>query len=160
MRTSSDNPIRASEAEELVTQLIWLTNRLSVRAIAAFRPLGVSAIGARIVNVLEETPTLRASALSSRIAVDPAATSRALKDLKAQGCVYADVHRRLGLTEKGIRLRDEVDALSHDLYVGLTAGFSHDERRALFAGLARLRKNFAALPTLEFDPEPSAPQTS
>jgi DNA-binding MarR family transcriptional regulator len=142
------NALGIPETTALANELIWLTNRLSARAIIAFRPLGVSAIGARIIAVLEKEASVRAAGLSADIDIDPAATSRALKGLKAQGLVYADEDRRLGLTDSGARLREDVAVLSEDLYRGLTTGFSSGERRELLTYLMRMRQNLPALSAL------------
>jgi DNA-binding MarR family transcriptional regulator len=155
-RARPDDAEWAADATALAHGLTWLSNRLSARAVEAYRPFGLSAVGARVIRVLGETPSVHAAALSARIDIDPAATCRALKSLKERGWVYADEHRRLALTDSGLRLRDEVAALSEEMYRGLTLGFSAADRRQLTTYLMRLRENLPALSVLAGAVDPRA----
>src|ERR1700749_5027999 len=104
----------ARRSAVIATRVNWLSSKLVSTATATFGELGLGFLNARIILALGRRPQITAARLAEVIGVDPAAVSRALRELKARKLVdeaKAPV-RSLSLTVDGQHLRGQVEAIS------------------------------------------------
>jgi DNA-binding MarR family transcriptional regulator len=118
----------------------WLSSRLVTTATATYGELGLGYLNARIIMALGRRPQITAARLSEVLGVDPAAVSRALRDLKAQGLVEEAQGpvRSLALSRDGADMRARVEKLSEAREVRLLRGFSEEEADRVLEFLERM----------------------
>ena len=124
----------------IATRVNWLSSKLVTTATATFGELGLGYLNARIVLALGRRPQITAARLAEVLGVDPAAVSRALRDLKAQALVEESPGpvRSLQLTAAGLVMRDRVEVLSDAREERMLKGFTSDEADRLMDYLERM----------------------
>jgi DNA-binding MarR family transcriptional regulator len=118
----------------------WLSSKLVSTATATFGELGLGFLNARIILALGRRPQITAARLAEVIGVDPAAVSRALRELKARKLVEEAKGpvRSLSLTQDGQLLRTKVEALSDAREARMLHGFTEAEADKMFQYLERM----------------------
>jgi DNA-binding MarR family transcriptional regulator len=124
----------------IATRVSWLSSKLVTTATATYGELGLGYLNARIVMALGRRPQITAARLSEVLGVDPAAVSRALRDMKAQGLVEEAQGpvRSLALSRDGADMRDRVERISEAREIGLLRGFSDEEADRVLEFLDRM----------------------
>jgi DNA-binding MarR family transcriptional regulator len=109
-------------------------------ATATFGELGLGFLNARIILALGRRPQITAARLAEVIGVDPAAVSRALRELKARKLVdeAKGPVRSLSLTVEGQHLRAQVEAISDAREARMLQGFTEAEADKMFQYLERM----------------------
>jgi DNA-binding MarR family transcriptional regulator len=109
-------------------------------ATATYGELGLGFLNARIILALGRRPQITAARLAEVIGVDPAAVSRALRELKARKLVEEAKGpvRSLSLTEDGRLLRTQVETISDERETRMLHGFSDAEADKMFQFLERM----------------------
>src|ERR1700761_6747029 len=77
----------ARRSSVIATRVSWLSSKLVSTATATYGELGLGFLNARIILALGRRPQITAARLAEVIGVDPAAVSRALRELKARKLV-------------------------------------------------------------------------
>jgi DNA-binding MarR family transcriptional regulator len=124
----------------IATRVNWLSSKLVSTATATFGELGLGFLNARIILALGRRPQITAARLAEVIGVDPAAVSRALRELKARKLVdeAKGPVRSLALTVEGQHLRGQVEAISDAREARMLQGFSEAEADKMFQYLERM----------------------
>lgn len=124
----------------IATRVNWLSSKLVTTATATFGELGLGYLNARIVLALGRRPQITAARLAEVLGVDPAAVSRALRDLKALKLVEegSGPVRSLSLTPDGSVMRDKVEKLSAAREQRMLRGFSEEEADRVLDYLERM----------------------
>jgi DNA-binding MarR family transcriptional regulator len=118
----------------------WLSSKLVSTATATYGELGLGFLNARIVLALGRRPHITAARLAEVIGVDPAAVSRALRELKSRKIVEEAKGpvRSLALSQAGAALRTQVEAVSEEREARMLRGFSEEEADRMFQFLERM----------------------
>ena len=130
----------ARRSSVIATRVNWLSSKLVSTATATYGELGLGFLNARIILALGRRPQITAARLAEVIGVDPAAVSRALRELKARKLVEEAKGpvRSLSLTEEGRLLRTKVEAISDARETRMLQGFSDAEADKMFQFLERM----------------------
>ena len=130
----------ARRSSVIATRVNWLSSKLVSTATATFGELGLGYLNARIVLALGRRPQITAARLAEVLGVDPAAVSRALRDLKARKLVdeAKGPVRSLSLTADGQHLRGQVEAISDEREARMLHGFTEAEADKMFQFLERM----------------------
>jgi len=130
----------ARRSAVIATRVNWLSSKLVSTATATYGELGLGYLNARIVMALGRRPQITAARLADVIGVDPAAVSRALRELKAKSLVdeAKGPVRSLSLTPAGQSLRAQVETVSNAREDLLLKGFSEAEADRMFQYLERM----------------------
>jgi DNA-binding MarR family transcriptional regulator len=130
----------ARRSSVIATRVNWLSSKLVSTATATFGELGLGFLNARIILALGRRPQITAARLAEVIGVDPAAVSRALRELKARKLVEEAKGpvRSLSLTQDGQLLRTKVEALSDAREARMLHGFTEAEADKMFQYLERM----------------------
>ena len=128
-------------------RLSVLSNRISLDIAALYgERFGLNVTEWRILAVLGRYPSLSATDVAERTAMDKVAVSRAVTSLLASGRLkrrlHGDDRRRsvLQLSAKGYRVYDEVAPLALEYERRLLEGLQPDERSALDRLLSRMEE--------------------
>jgi DNA-binding MarR family transcriptional regulator len=118
----------------------WLSSRLVSTATATYGELGLGFLNARIILALGRRPQITAARLAEVIGVDPAAVSRALRELRSRKLVEEakGAVRSLSLTPAGAILRAQVETISAEREARMLRGFSETEADEMFQFLERM----------------------
>ena len=124
----------------IATRVNWLSSKLVSTATATYGELGLGFLNARILLALGRRPQITAARLAEVIGVDPAAVSRALRELKARKLVdeAKGSVRSLSLTPDGQLLRTQVEAISDARETRMLEGFTEAEADKMFQYLERM----------------------
>jgi DNA-binding MarR family transcriptional regulator len=124
----------------IATRVNWLSSKLVSTATATYGELGLGYLNARILLALGRRPQITAARLAEVIGVDPAAVSRALRELKARKMVEEAKGqvRSLSLTADGQMLRGHVEAISDARETLMLRGFTEAEADQMFQYLERM----------------------
>jgi DNA-binding MarR family transcriptional regulator len=124
----------------IATRVNWLSSKLVSTATATYGELGLGFLNARIILALGRRPQITAARLAEVIGVDPAAVSRALRELKARKLVEEAKGpvRSLALTPDGQLLRSHVETISDERESRMLHGFSEAEADKMFQFLERM----------------------
>jgi DNA-binding MarR family transcriptional regulator len=130
----------ARRSSVIATRVNWLSSKLVSTATATYGELGLGYLNARIVLALGRRPQITAARLSEVIGVDPAAVSRALRELKARNLVdeAKGPVRSLALTAPGQALRAQVETISDARERLMLKGFTEAEADKMFQFLERM----------------------
>ena len=130
----------ARRSSVIATRVNWLSSKLVSTATATYGELGLGYLNARIVLALGRRPQITAARLAEVIGVDPAAVSRALRELKARKLVdeAKGPVRSLSLTPEGQALRGQVETVSLARETLMLKGFSEAEADKMFQYLERM----------------------
>ena len=117
-----------------------MSSKLVSTATATYGELGLGFLNARILLALGRRPQITAARLAEVIGVDPAAVSRALRELKARKLVEEAKGpvRSLSLTPDGQQLRTQVEAISDARETRMLQGFTEAEADKMFQYLERM----------------------
>lgn len=117
-----------------------MSSKLVSTATATYGELGLGFLNARIILALGRRPQITAARLAEVIGVDPAAVSRALRELKARKLVdeAKTQVRSLALTKEGQALRVHVEAISNERESRMLSGFTEAEAEKMFQYLERM----------------------
>jgi DNA-binding MarR family transcriptional regulator len=117
-----------------------LSSKLVSTATATYGELGLGFLNARIILALGRRPQITAARLAEVIGVDPAAVSRALRELKARKLVdeAKGPVRSLSLTPAGQLLRTHVETISDQRETRMLHGFTEAEADKMFQYLERM----------------------
>jgi DNA-binding MarR family transcriptional regulator len=130
----------ARRSAVIATRVNWLSSKLVSTATATYGELGLGYLNARIILALGRRPQITAARLAEVLGVDPAAVSRALRELKARNLVdeaKAPV-RSLSLTPAGQSLRGQVETVSNARETLMLKGFTDAEADQMFRYLERM----------------------
>jgi DNA-binding MarR family transcriptional regulator len=115
-----------------------LANKISVTASATYRPrFGVGVTDWRVIAQLAAEPWIAPVRIAELTGLDKAAVSRSLCFLRKEEVVEASgqepPRRRslLALTEKGLKLHDQLVEAARERELRLLAGFTEEERARL-----------------------------
>lgn len=124
----------------IATRVNWLSSKLVSTATATYGELGLGYLDARIILALGRRPQITAARLSEVIGVDPAAVSRALRELKHRKLVEETrgTVRSLSLAPDGEALRTQVERISEEREGRMLRGFSEAEADRLMDYLERM----------------------
>ncbi len=124
----------------IATRVNWLSSKLVSTATATYGELGLGFLNARIILALGRRPQITAARLAEVIGVDPAAVSRALRELKARKLVdeAKGPVRSLSLTPDGQLLRTHVETISDQRETRMLHGFTEAEADKMFQYLERM----------------------
>jgi DNA-binding MarR family transcriptional regulator len=130
----------ARRSSVIATRVNWLSSRLVSTATATYGELGLGFLNARIILALGRRPQITAARLAEVIGVDPAAVSRALRELRSRKLVdeAKGAVRSLSLTPAGAALRGQVEALSDERETRMLDGFTEEEADQMFQYLERM----------------------
>lgn len=130
----------ARRSSVIATRVNWLSSKLVSTATATYGELGLGYLNARIILALGRRPQITAARLAEVIGVDPAAVSRALRELKARKLVEEAKGpvRALALTADGQLLRGQVEVISVAREERMLRGFSEAEADLMFQYLERM----------------------
>ena len=130
----------ARRSSVIATRVNWLSSKLVSTATATYGELGLGYLNARIILGLGRRPQITAARLAEVIGVDPAAVSRALRELKARKLVEEAKGpvRSLSLTDDGRLLRGHVEAISEAREACMLRGFTEAEAEKMFQYLERM----------------------
>ena len=130
----------ARRSSVIATRVNWLSSKLVSTATATYGELGLGFLNARILLALGRRPQITAARLAEVIGVDPAAVSRALRELKARKLVEEAKGsvRSLSLTPDGQLLRTQVEAISDARETHMLHGFTEAEADKMFQYLERM----------------------
>ena len=130
----------ARRSSVIATRVNWLSSKLVSTATATYGELGLGFLNARILLALGRRPQITAARLAEVIGVDPAAVSRALRELKARKLVEEAKGpvRSLSLTPDGQQLRTQVEAISDARETRMLQGFTEAEADKMFQYLERM----------------------
>ena len=130
----------ARRSSVIATRVNWLSSKLVSTATATYGELGLGFLNARILLALGRRPQITAARLAEVIGVDPAAVSRALRELKARKLVEEAKGpvRSLSLTLDGQQLRTQVEAISDARETRMLQGFTEAEADKMFQYLERM----------------------
>jgi DNA-binding MarR family transcriptional regulator len=130
----------ARRSSVIATRVNWLSSKLVSTATATYGELGLGYLNARIILGLGRRPQITAARLAEVIGVDPAAVSRALRELKGRGLVEEAKGpvRSLALTPDGQLLRGHVEAISEAREARMLHGFTEAEADKMFQYLERM----------------------
>jgi DNA-binding MarR family transcriptional regulator len=130
----------ARRSSVIATRVNWLSSKLVSTATATYGELGLGYLNARIILALGRRPQITAARLAEVIGVDPAAVSRALRELKARKLVEEAKGpvRSLSLTPDGQLLRTHVEAISDARETRMLQGFTEAEADKMFQYLERM----------------------
>ena len=140
-RESFGAPMKnARPSAVIATRVNWLSSKLVTTATATFGELDLGFLNARIILALGRRPQITAARLSEVIGVDPAAVSRALRELKSRNLVEEarGVVRSLSLTPEGDVRREQVEKISDEREARMLRGFSDTEASRLLDYLDRM----------------------
>jgi DNA-binding MarR family transcriptional regulator len=117
-----------------------LSSKLVSTATATYGELGLGFLNARIILALGRRPQITAARLAEVIGVDPAAVSRALRELKTRKLVEEAKGpvRSLALTADGQTLRTQVETISDERETRMLNGFTDAEADKMFQYLERM----------------------
>lgn len=120
-----------------------VSNRMTASGTATYAPFGLGLLEARLLYVLAKNPPISASRLALRLAVDPAAVSRALTRLASRGHLAPRVDRQFGpaLTREGFALAESIQAVFDERCLRLVEEISIEELQTAAALLARIEAN-------------------
>jgi DNA-binding MarR family transcriptional regulator len=130
----------ARRSTVIATRVNWLSSRLVSTATATYGELGLGFLNARIILALGRRPQITAARLAEVIGVDPAAVSRALRELRSRKLVEEakGAVRSLSLTPAGAILRAQVETISAEREARMLRGFSETEADEMFQFLERM----------------------
>jgi DNA-binding MarR family transcriptional regulator len=130
----------ARRSSVIATRVNWLSSKLVSTATATYGELGLGFLNARIVMALGRRPQITAARLAEVLGVDPAAVSRALRELKARKLVEEakGAVRSLALTADGQHLRAQVETISEAREALMLRGFTEAEADTMFQYLERM----------------------
>jgi DNA-binding MarR family transcriptional regulator len=130
----------ARRSSVIATRVNWLSSKLVSTATATYGELGLGYLNARIVMALGRRPQITAARLAEVLGVDPAAVSRALRELKTHKLVEEAKGpvRSLALSVDGQRLRAQVETISEEREARMLHGFSEAEADKMFQFLERM----------------------
>ena len=130
----------ARRSSVIATRVNWLSSKLVSTATATYGELGLGFLNARIILALGRRPQITAARLAEVIGVDPAAVSRALRELRSRKVVdeAKGAVRSLSLTPAGAALRAQVEALSDEREARMLHGFTEEEADQMFQYLERM----------------------
>jgi DNA-binding MarR family transcriptional regulator len=130
----------AHRSSVIATRVNWLSSKLVSTATATYGELGLGYLNARIILALGRRPQITAARLADVIGVDPAAVSRALRELKAKNVVdeAKGPVRSLSLTPAGQALRGKVETISDARENLMLKGFSEAEADRMYQYLERM----------------------
>jgi DNA-binding MarR family transcriptional regulator len=130
----------ARRSSVIATRVNWLSSKLVSTATATYGELGLGYLNARIIMALGRRPQITAARLAEVLGVDPAAVSRALRELKARKLVdeAKGPVRSLALTADGQHLRGQVETISEAREARLLQGFTEAEADKMFQFLERM----------------------
>jgi DNA-binding MarR family transcriptional regulator len=130
----------ARRSSVIATRVNWLSSKLVSTATATYGELGLGFLNARIILALGRRPQITAARLAEVIGVDPAAVSRALRELRARKLVEEakGAVRSLSLTPEGAALRALVETVSQERETRMLKGFSEAEADQMFQFLERM----------------------
>jgi len=130
----------ARRSSVIATRVNWLSSKLVSTATATYGELGLGFLNARIILALGRRPQITAARLSEVIGVDPAAVSRALRELKTRKLVEEAKGpvRSLSLTADGQTLRVHVETISDEREARMLRGFTEAEANEMFQYLERM----------------------
>ena len=132
--------MRSVRSAVIATRVNWLSNRLATTATATFGELGLGFLNARIILALGRRPQITAARLSEVLGVDPAAVSRALRELKSR-TLFKEARgpvRFLSLTPSGAALRISVEKISDEREIRMLNGLSETEANQMLDFLERM----------------------
>ena len=159
---NSDFPIRAQKTDqedalgdatekEPVTPWICLISRLSMLFVGReMSRIGFGSGHFFLLSELYDNEGLSQDELSRRVGFDKSNTSRAIAKLEEYGLVRRENDRenhrirRIFLTAKAHRIREEFTAIQNRLNHVLLKGFSKEEKNRFLADLKNMGKNAAA----------------
>jgi DNA-binding MarR family transcriptional regulator len=130
----------ARRSTVIATRVNWLSSRLVSTATATYGELGLGFLNARIILALGRRPQITAARLAEVIGVDPAAVSRALRELRSRKLVEEakGAVRSLSLTPTGAALRAQVETVSIEREARMLRGFSEAEADEMYQFLERM----------------------
>lgn len=130
----------ARRSSVIATRVNWLSSKLVSTATATYGELGLGYLNARIILALGRRPQITAARLAEVIGVDPAAVSRALRELKGRKLVEEAKGpvRSLSLTPDGQMLRGHVETISDAREAIMLRGFTEAEADEMFEYLERM----------------------
>ena len=130
----------ARRSAVIATRVNWLSSKLVSTATATYSELGLGFLNARIILALGRRPQITAARLAEVIGVDPAAVSRALRELKSRKLVdeAKGAVRALTLTPEGAALRTKVETISDEREERMLRGFTDAEADKMFQYLERM----------------------
>lgn len=130
----------ARRSSVIATRVNWLSSKLVSTATATYGELGLGYLNARIILALGRRPQITAARLAEVIGVDPAAVSRALRELKGRKLVEEAKGpvRSLSLTPDGQMLRGHVETISEAREAIMLRGFTEAEADEMFEYLERM----------------------
>ena len=152
----------ARQSSVIATHVNWLSNRLVATASATYGQLGLGFLNARIVMALGRRSGINAARLSEVLGVDPAAVSRALREMKGQKLVdeaRAPV-RALTLTAEGVRLHRQVEKISDAREARVLRGFSEAEAGRMLDYLERMLSHMDEVAAVAQEPAERTPGVS
>jgi DNA-binding MarR family transcriptional regulator len=141
----------------IATRVNWLSSKLVSTATATYGELGLGFLNARIILALGRRPHITAARLAEVIGVDPAAVSRALRELKSRKLVdeAKGPVRSLSLTPEGAILRAHVETISEEREVRMLRGFTEAEADLMFQYLERMLAHMDDLAALAEELSPN-----
>jgi len=130
----------ARRSTVIATRVNWLSSKLVSTATATYGELGLGFLNARIILALGRRPHITAARLAEVIGVDPAAVSRALRELKSRKIVdeARGPVRSLSLSAAGAALKAQVETVSEEREARMLAGFTEEEADRMFQFLERM----------------------
>lgn len=130
----------ARRSSVIATRVSWLSSKLVSTATATYGELGLGFLNARIILALGRRPQITAARLAEVIGVDPAAVSRALRELKSRKLVdeAKGAVRSLSLTPAGAGMRAQVEAISDEREARMLRGFTDAEADEMYQFLERM----------------------
>ena len=147
----------ARRSTVIATRVNWLSSRLVSTATATYGELGLGFLNARIILALGRRPQITAARLAEVIGVDPAAVSRALRELRSRKLVEEakGAVRALSLTPAGAALRAQVETISEEREARMLRGFSETEADEMHQFLERMLAQMEAVGALAEELSPN-----
>ena len=122
--------------------IIGLSFQLTASATATYGKIGLGALEARMLLVLDDYDAVKAAELSGLLKSDPSAISRTAKTLRDRDLVtYSGPRRLLCLTEAGKAMAHQVRIIADEREERLFAGITPEETQVLAELLDRLLAN-------------------